>query len=279
MSNTQLVKTERKNKEIRFFSYVGFVVLFLLLLAGCERKNNTDDMFSLDNPLLNDLKIKNGSSFQIDSYTISLVDGIYEQNTQLGALIFKVTNSKGSVEAEITPSNQLKSERFGKDGRFTISIMGTHSRTVTAKYEGYNLYIAYKFELHDYYPDLNHCICLTDHKMSLENQESDQEHVFSLDTIERSKQIQMGEDGTIYLSSLGFRIVSEQKYSINSIKAVLSDGSKINIMDEKNYSGDFGSCTIGNRTVFVFNRFFDEWIDYSNLDTLIYNGNSYNVPN
>lgn len=279
MSNTQLVKTERKNKGIRFFSYVGFVVLFLLALVACERKINTDDMLSLENPLLNDLKIKNGTSFQIDSYTISLVDGIYEQNTQLGALIFKVTNSKGSVEAEITPSNQLKSERFGKDGRFTISMMGTHSRTVTAKYEENNLYITYKFELHDYHPDLNHCICLMDHKMLLENQESDQEHVFSLDTIEQSKQIQMGEDGTIYLSSLGFRIVSEQKYNINSIKAVLSDGSKINIMDEKNYLGDFGSCTIGDRTVFVFNRFFDEWIDYSDIDTLIYNGNSYKVPN
>lgn len=270
---------KRKNKGIRYFSFVVSVIVMMLLFGGCERKNNSDDMFSIEHPFLNDLKIKNGSSFQIDSYTISLVDGIYEQNTQLGALIFKVANSKGSVEAEITPSNQLKSERFGKDGRFTISIMGTHSRTVTAKYEGNILYITYKFELHDYNPDLNHCICLTDHKMSLENQKSDQEYVFSLETVERSKQIQMGEDGTIFLSSLGFRIVSEQKYSINNIKVVLSDGSKINIIDEKNYSADFGSCTMGDRMVFVFNRFFDEWIDYSNIETLVYNGNTYKVSN
>ena len=40
-------------------------------------------MFQLENPLLKDLKIKNGSSLQIDSYTISLEDGIYEENTQL----------------------------------------------------------------------------------------------------------------------------------------------------------------------------------------------------
>lgn len=126
---------KRKNKGIRYFSSVVSVILIMLLFGGCERKNKTSDLLLIEHPFLNDLKIKNGTSFQIDSYTISLVDGIYEQNTQLGALIFKVTNSKGSVEAEITPSNQLKSERFGKDGRFTISMMGTHSRTVTAKYE------------------------------------------------------------------------------------------------------------------------------------------------
>lgn len=279
MTNAQLFKTEIKNKVIRYFSFVVSVILMMLLFGGCERKNYTDHTLQLENPLLNDLKIKNGSSFQMDSYTISLEDGIYEQNTQLGSLVFKVTNSKGTVEAEMTPSNQLVSERFGKNGRFTISIMETHSRTVTAKYEGNILYITYKFELNDYKPNLNNCICLTDRKKSLENQELDQEYFFSLDTIERSKQIQMGEDGTVYISSLGVRIVSERKYSIDSIKIVLSDGNKINIIDEKKGSGDFGSCTMGDRTLFVFNRFFDEWIDYSKIDTLIYNGNAYKVSN
>ena len=197
MSNAQLVKTERKNKVIRYFSFVGSVILIILFFGSCARNNNIDNMLQLDNPLLKDLKIKNGSSFQIDSYTISLEDGIYEQNTQLGYLIFKITNSKGSVEAEITPSNQLVKECFGKDGRFVISIMSSHSKTVSAKYEGDILYITYKFETQDYNNNLNNCIRLTDYKMSSENREPKKEYFFSLDTTEQSKQIQMGKDGTI----------------------------------------------------------------------------------
>ena len=278
MSNVQLVKTKRKNKVIRYFSFVGSVMLIILLFGSCERNNNSDNMLQLDNPLLKDLKIKNGSSFQIDSYTISLEDGIYEENTQLGYLIFKVTNSKGSVEAEITPSNQLVKECFGKDGRFVISIMATHSKTVSAKYEGDILYITYKFETLDYKNNVNNCICLTDYKMSSENPEPYKKYFFSLDTTEQSKQIQMGKDGTIYISSLGFLIVSERQYTIDDMKIVLSDGQKKNIFDKK-YLGVFSSSTIGERSLFVLNSFFNELIDYSKIDTLIYNGNSYMVSN
>lgn len=277
MLNASFVPAERKNKVVRYFTFVWSVIFILLLSGGCERKNNTDHLLSLENPLLNDLKIKNGTSFQRGSYTISLEDGLYEQSTQLGLLIFKVTNAKGSVEAEITSSNQLVGERFGKDGRFTISIMKTHSQTVSAKYEGNDLFITYKFELHDDNPHLNDCICLTDRNMSSENAEPDKGYFFSLDTIERSKQIQMGEEGTIYISSMGYRIVSERKYSINSMEIILSDGTKINIIDEENDIGDFGSCSVGEKTLFVFNRFFDEWMDCSKIDTLLYNGNSYKV--
>ena len=278
MSNVQLVKTEKKTKVIFYLSFVGSVILIILLFGGYGRKNNTDNTFQLENPLLKDIKIKNGSSIQIDSYKISLEDGVYEENTQLGHLIFKVTNSKGPVEAEITSSNQLSGGSFGRDGRFAISIMGTHSRTISAKHEGDMLYISYKFEAKDYfYYNLNNSICLTDYKMPSENQELGKEYYFSLDTIEQSKQIQMGKDGIIYISSLGFLVVSERKYTIDDMKIVLTDGSEKNIIDKKNYSVELGSWTTEEKSLFGFNSFFDEFIDSSKINMLIYNGNSYMV--
>ena len=54
------------------------------------------------------------SSLQIDSYTISLADGVYDENTKLGLLLFKVTNSEGAVDANISSSNQLGGNTFGK---------------------------------------------------------------------------------------------------------------------------------------------------------------------
>ena len=195
-------------------------------------------------------------------------------------MIFKVTNSKGSVEADIMSSNQLSSESFGEGGRFTISIVGTHGRTIYAKYEEDILYISYKFEAKDYYNNnLNNSICLTDYKTPSESGEFGKEYYFSLDTVENSKQIQMGKDGTIYISSLGFLVVSERMYTIDDMKIVLTDGSEKNIIDKKNYSVELSASNIdiGEKPSFGYNQFFDEYIDYSKIDTLIYNGNSYMV--
>jgi hypothetical protein len=271
MSRAQLLKN--KSKIIVCFVFVISLLLIILLLGNFESRKNTANMVRLENPLLEELKVKNGTTFQIDSYTISLVDGVYEQNTQLGYLVFKVTNRNGLVEAEISSSNQLVSESFGKDGRFTISIMATHSRTVYAKYEGDVLYITYRFEITDYKKDIDDCIYLNDYKKISEKQE----YCFSLDTVEKSKRVQMGKDGTIYISSLGFLIASERKYSIDDMKIVLSDGNEKEIIDKKKYSGEFASYPIDGTYVFVFNSFFDEVIDYSKIDRVVLNGNAYMV--
>lgn len=267
--------------------WIGIAAVGLVIAAGVvcltdAKESEVDNTFQLENPLIKDIKIRNGSSFQIDSYTISLEDGIYEENTQLGQLIFKVTNTKGPVEAEITSSNQLNGNNFGKDGRFSILIMGTHGQTIYAKYEGDILYISYKFEAKDYvYNNLNNSICLTDHKTLSESGEFGKEYYFSLDTVENSKQIQMGKDGTVYISSLGFLVVSERMYSINDMKIVLSDGTEKNIIDKKDYSVPLSASNVdvGEKLSFGYNQFFNEYIDCSKIDTLIYNGNSYKVSN
>ncbi|MDE6568953.1 MAG: M56 family metallopeptidase [Lachnospiraceae bacterium] len=267
--------------------WIGMAAIGLVIAAGVvcltdAKESGINKIFQLDDPLIKELKIKNGSSFQIDSYTISLEDGIYEENTQLGHLIFKVTNAKGAVEAEITSSNQLNGNNFGKDGRFSILIMGTHGQTIYAKYEGDILYISYEFEAKDYlYDNLNNSICLKDYKMRTESGEFGKEYYFSLDTVEHSKQIQMGKDGTIYISSLGFLVVSERKYTIDDMKIVLTDGSEKNIIDKKDYSVPLSASNvdIGEKLSFGYNQFFKEYIDCSRIDTLIYNGKSYKVSN
>lgn len=236
-------------------------------------------MFRLDNPLIKDLKIKNESSFQIDSYTISLEDGIYEEKTQLGNLIFKVTNSKGPVEADIMSTNQLPGAIFGEDERFAILIMGIHGRTIYAKYEGDILYISYEFEAEDYMNNnLNNSICLTDRKTCSENQAFGKDYYFSLDTVENSMQIPLGKDGTIYISSLGFLVDSERQYIIDDMKIVLSDGTEKKIINKENYA-EVSSCHSEGKVRFSSNRFFDEYIDCSKIDELIYNGKSYKVSN
>ena len=94
MTNILSAKSEKANRVIRNCSFWVTAILVIVLLAGCTGKNTVDSMFQLEEPLLTDLKIKSNSSFQIDSYTISLADGVYDENTKLGLLLFKVINSE-----------------------------------------------------------------------------------------------------------------------------------------------------------------------------------------
>ena len=268
MLKIEFAEMRRKNKLIYWGGFAFFLFLIILILGSMVKKKNVKNTLQLDNPLLEDLKVKNGSSFQIGSYTVSLADGVYEQNPQLGYFVFKITNRNGRVDTKVLQSNQLPSGAFGKEGRFTISIMATHSRSISTKYDGDILYITYRCEMID--NNINNCICLDDNKTG-------KKYFFSFDTVEKSKKILLGKDGTMYISSLGFLIISDRRYSIENMKIILSDGDEKEIISKEKYRGSFTASTIDGKTEYIFNSFFDKVIDYSKIDKLIYNGNSYLV--
>lgn len=277
MTNIFSAKSEKANRVIRNCSFWVTAILVIVLLAGCTGKNTVDSMFQLEEPFLTDLKIKSNSSFQIDSYTISLADGVYDENTKLGLLLFKVINSEGAVDANISSSNQLGGNTFGK--RFSIAVMGSHGRTVYAKRDGDDLYILYQFEAKDYINgDLSNSVCLTDFAQLSKNGQHGKEYYFSLDTVGKAEKIQIGKTRTMYISALGFLVEAEKPYTIKDMKLVMKDGSEIEIINDDDYVSLSSSNEDGDKkSSYVYNQFFKKFIDCSKVDKVVCNGHTYSV--
>lgn len=263
-----------KKKCIMLVSLVLCFVMFSLIVYATTKKSVMDYFFSQEeNSSVRDLNKQDIQTIEIDDYTISMIDLIYESSTKVGYCVFDVEKKNGKPEVELNRTNQMVGGRFGETEkgakRFEIFIEASHSETTYVEQEENKLYIYYRFIIDS---EFDNKIQIIDYqekdKQSITGHKS---YSFELTNNEKVVEFVSKDDAEIKISPLALVINSKKKIEEFEITFIYKDGKKDEVVNTKENIGTGASGTIADENGYQYEFIFKNVIDIDNIAYIEFN--------
>lgn len=214
---------------------------------------------------------------EIDDYTITLKQALYESNTQIGYCMFEVTKNGGKPEAAFDSNNTLRNNTFGEGSRFSFCIHASCGETKNAEIKGNKLIVYYNFDITETEEPFRNEVILEDaNEKDSSTVSGHREYSFQLKETKKGKKYEADGNTILYISPLGIAVESDKAIPDQRIEIVTTDGESKVLVDTQNGVGTNGSgesvvsSEEGTKARYVF-HFFD-LMDVETISHVIFNG-------
>lgn len=273
-------KNNKKNMQVILITFL----MFLLASASCyafAKQSLVNYFFPKTEKNTGKDKVNHEKQkIVIDEYTITLEESLCEKNTGMEHYVLSALKENGTLEAKL--NNKRLVDGFGDDNRFSVGIRVSCGQTLETKKEGNLLYLYLEINrvLEQKNNDSKGSFCIVDYKYQDDTTISGyKEYYFDLPTDEESLECQTDQDQTVYVSSSGVTITSQQEYTLKHLSFIMKDGTEKKILDEKTCYEKMLSEPAAEYPSenYVYQIGFKELLDYDKIKKIVVNHKKYSV--
>lgn len=209
----------------------------------------------------------NGQSYNIDDYTITLEQTLYDSKTYIGYCVFSITKKSGKPEAKINRFLQTPGSKYGENDRFCIQNVG--SQSCKFEYIGDTLYEYFSFRVDDEFDMIIRVMDLLDEGKDGESRV----YEYHITESEKYKEFRVSDTRSIFISPLGIAIHSIGGFRDVVITLHYQDDTQKTVVDTENNIG-IGLSSESNHdfTDYLYQFVFEKIVDVNEIDYITFNG-------
>lgn len=211
----------------------------------------------------------NGQSVQIDDYTVTLQQTLYDCEAGIGYLVFMISKKDGKPEIQLNKYGDAISQGFGGE-RFKIDLQASGARTEKYEFEGNKLYEYITFNADKEY-DLS--VDLIDYSQkSTDNIYGYKCYKFHIAKTTLTKKYKISDSMQILMSPVGMAIDCNNELKNIRIETKCKNGQKEELINA-NEMEEFNCIQKDNNIRYQY--VFPELVNVSDIKYIIYDNKEY----